>query len=588
MQPQQGEVMMSILRGALLLTTALAGAAIARPALAQDAGNRMDAIQAQITQLQQELRRMRGELSARDSQVRAAQNDAARARAQADRAVTQSQTQGGGQGHAIQTQGPGQAGTPGMPAQVQAYPGSTSPGPQTASSASGQSAGTTGPGGSFRLGGVTVTLGGFLAAEGVYRTRNITADIGSSFGAIPTANSANYHTGEFRGSARQSRISLLAEGQVSPNQKVAGYFETDFLGVGTTSNSFESNSYVPRLRQAYLTYDNDSFGGHVLLGQSWSLLTLNRIGITPRQENIPLTIDAQYVPGFNWKRQWQLRVDKDFLDHRVWLGASFEEPQTNYYTGPNGLGVAAGTAAITNLGGSLLNGTNSYSNDIAPDLVVKAAFDPGWGHYELFGLGKLLHDRVSFTGDGRNNTTVAGGVGGGAILPVVPKKLDFQLSGMAGYGIGTYGSGQLPDAIVSSTGSPKPLPEYTILAGLVAHPTPLLDIYSYVGTEQISRTSFNLGTRSFGYGNPLYGDGGCNSELSTLACVANTSGITQSTIGGWWRFLKGGYGTVQAGAQYSYTRRDIFPGAGATANTRVSTSTDDNMVLFSFRYLPFQ
>ena len=537
-------------------------------------------------QLQQELRRMRSEMAARDRELRAAQSDAARARAQAA-ARPQANIEQAQQAQPNQPAQPRQ----GLSVQGQPSPGG-SPGAERASSAAGQAAGTTGPGGSFRVGGVTVTLGGFVAAEGVYRNRNITADIGSSYVAIPTASLENYHTGEFRGSARQSRLSLLAEGDVTKDQRVAGYFESDFLGVGTTSNSNESNSYVPRLRQAYLTYDNNSWGTHVLAGQAWSLLTLNRIGITPRQENIPLTIDAQYVPGFNWKRQWQLRVDQDFLDHRVWLGASLEEPQSVYYTGPNGLGVtsASGSALVSNTGGSLLNSTANYSDDIAPDVIVKAAFDPGWGHYEAFGLAKFLHDRVNLPNDNRNNTTVGGGVGGGMILPLLPKLLDFQISGLAGYGIGSYGSGQLPDAIVSSTGSPRPLGEYNLLGGFVGHPTPLIDLYTYVGTEQISRTSFNLVGKPYGYGNPLYQNGGCNIELTAAsACVGNTSGFTQGTVGGWWRFLKGNFGTLQAGAQFSYTRREIFPGAGTVAGTRAPpATTDDSMFYFSFRYLPFQ
>ena len=381
---------------------------------------------------------------------------------------------------------------------------------------------------------------------------------------------------------------MLVEGNIAPEEKVAGYVETDFLSAGTSSNSTESNSYSLRIRQAYFTYDNNMLGLHFLGGQAWSLATLNRIGITPRQEDIPLTIDSQYVPGFNWKRQWQVRVDKDFADHTIWLGASLEEPQVSYYTGPNGLGVTSGTATITNAGGSLLNSGQQYSDDIAPDLIVKAAWDPGYGHYELYGLGRLLHDRVSFVGDGHNNTVAAGGVGGGFILPLVPKMLDFQASGLAGYGIGTYGSGQLPDAIVSSTGSPRAIAEYTALAGLIAHPTPRVDVYSYLGTEQEGRNSFNVAGKAYGYGNPLYSNGGCDIELSAVTCVGNTSGITQGTLGGWWRFLKGNFGTVQVGAQYSYTRRDIFRGTGATAKTSVTPETDDNMVLFSFRYLPFQ
>lgn len=568
---------MGTLRSALLLAASIVGTAAPPPVLAQDASKRIDAMQNQILQLQQELRQMRKELSARSNQARAPQRDTAR---------TQS-AQGPEPGQPTQ---PEQGRKPAQPLQSPSSGAAPSgaPNPQAATSAGGQAAGTTGPGGTFRLGGVTVTLGGFLAAEGVYRTRNLTSDMASSFNTIPTANMPNYHTGEFRGSARQSRLSLLAAGQVADGQTVAGYFESDFLGVGTTSNSVESNSYVPRLRQAYLTYDNTSLGVHALAGQSWSLMTMNRVGMTPRQESIPLTIDAQYVPGFNWKRQWQLRLDKDFFGKRAWLGVSLEEPQTSYYTGPNGLGVLSGTATITNPGSSQLNSTASYSDDIAPDLIVKAAFDPGWGHYEVFGLGKLLHDRISVAGSGHNNTAVGGGVGGGAILPIIPKKLDFQVSGMAGYGIGSYATGQLPDAVVSAAGTPKPLPEYTALAGVVGHPAPSVDLFSYVGTEQISRTSFNAAGKPYGYGNPGYSNAGCRTELSPLACVANTSGLTQGTIGAWWRFLQGNFGTLETGGQYSYTRRTIFPGVGPTPGTRFTPTTSDNMFLFSFRYLPFQ
>ena len=552
----------------ILLATAFAGTVFATPALAQDSGKQIDAIQAQINQLQNELKRIKADLAIRDRQVKAAQTEAVEARTSARRAEQQA-----AHTNPVQT----------IPQQSQPIIAAAAPPVATASA-------PPAPGlpGQFHLGGVTVTLGGFLAAEGVYRTRNDVADIGSNFNTLPLAQNPNDHTGEFRGTARQTRISLLAEGQIDSDQKISGYYESDFLGVGTTSNSTESNSYTPRLRQAYLTYDNTSLGWHVLAGQAWSLLTMSKTGMTPRQEDIPLTIDAQYVPGFTWKRQWQLRADKDLLDRKLWLGASLEEPQTTYYTGPNGLGVASGTATITNAGGSQLNATNNYSDDISPDLVAKVAFDPGWGHYEAFGLGRLMHDRVSFTGSGHNNTTVAGGAGGGFILPLIPKILDFQASGLAGYGIGSYGSGQLPDAITTVTGAPKPLAEYQVMAGLVAHPVPDLDLYSYVGTEQISRASFDSAGKAYGYGNPLYANGGCDVEGSaTATCVGNTSGITQGTIGTWWRFFHGNYGTVQAGAQYSYTRRTTFSGGGSTTNSSVP-STDDNMVFFSIRYLPFQ
>jgi hypothetical protein len=75
------------------------------------------------------------------------------------------------------------------------------------------------------------------------------------------------------------------EGDIDPFQKLSGYYETDFLGVGNTSNYNQSNSWAPRLRHAYFTYDNNvPFGFHFLAGQTWSLATANQVGITPRKE----------------------------------------------------------------------------------------------------------------------------------------------------------------------------------------------------------------------------------------------------------------------------------------------------------------
>jgi len=71
----------------------------------------------------------------------------------------------------------------------------------------------------------------------------------------------------------------------------------DFLGAGVTANSRSTNGYNPRLRQAYATYDNDNWHFHMLAGQSWSLITQFKVGITPREEHTPLTIDGQEAVG---------------------------------------------------------------------------------------------------------------------------------------------------------------------------------------------------------------------------------------------------------------------------------------------------
>src|SRR5262249_11402659 len=56
---------------------------------------------------------------------------------------------------------------------------------------------------------VKVTLGGFIAAESVWRQHNMVNDIGTAFATTPYPFSPLYNEHEFHGTARQSRISLL-------------------------------------------------------------------------------------------------------------------------------------------------------------------------------------------------------------------------------------------------------------------------------------------------------------------------------------------------------------------------------------------
>jgi hypothetical protein len=479
-----------------LLCAAALGSLNAGQAMAQSA-SQVDAIEQQIKALQSQLNQVKSNLVARDRALRDAQQQAKAAQAQAAAASAQA-------------------------AQVAASP---PPVPVAAAAPVEPPAGPPLPQGAFRVGGLTVTLGGFAAAEGVYRSRNEASSIATSFGGIPLPNSANFHIPEYRETAQQSRISLLTEGQLSASEKLTGYVETDFLSAGTSSNSTESNSYTLRLRQFWGNYDNTDLGLHVLGGQAWSLATMYKIGLVPRQENVPLTIDAQYVVGFDWARQPELRVVKDFDNHRIWAGLSLESPQTTFGSsaGPNCLTGAQATTAVgggtledTQCGGSNTNTIQAYSDNNAPDVIAKIAMDPGWGHYELYGLLRFLSGRVSFasSGTGKSYETTGEGIGGGMILPLIPKMLDFQVSGLIGQGVGRYGTSQLADATFSPTGKIEPLSEYSIMGGFVGHPVPALDIYAYGGAEGVASKSYS-GTA--GYGNPNANLSGCEVELGTAA-----------------------------------------------------------------------
>jgi hypothetical protein len=74
-------------------------------------------------------------------------------------------------------------------------------------------------------------------------------------------NNPNYHLSEFRESAHQSRLSIVARGSVNEFTKLGANFETDFQSAGVSANSVESNSYGLRLRLAYATPSISKIGG---------------------------------------------------------------------------------------------------------------------------------------------------------------------------------------------------------------------------------------------------------------------------------------------------------------------------------------
>src|SRR5207237_8127046 len=134
-----------------------------------------------------------------------------------------------------------------------------------------------------------------------------------------------------------------------------------------------------------------------------------------RLEQSPLHIDAQYMPGFTWTRNPQLRAVQH-LGEMAAIGVSLESPQAVVFSGPNAPLVPT---TFNNPGGSGLNSAATYSTDIGPDVVAKFTLDPGWGHFELYGLGRAFRSRANFS----NHTIFGGGGGAGAIFPLVPKLL---------------------------------------------------------------------------------------------------------------------------------------------------------------------
>jgi hypothetical protein len=437
---------------------------------------------------------------------------------------------------------------------------------------------------SIRFKGITLTPGGYVAAESVYRTHAASADINTPFNSIPYPGNALSKVSESYFTGRQSRISLLAQSKIGAT-KLSGYYEADWLGTSVNSNNRQANGYVLRQRVlfAQAALENGwSFTG----GQIWSLATENKKGIETRGEAIPLTIDPQFNVGFTWARQYGFRVVKSFGD-KFALAVSVEGPQATI--GGRGFSLVTtttvGTASVATtgntfldapgLGGGLFNfiDASGYTINKTPDFIVKAAADPGFGHYELFGIISTFRNRIYPCGvvgtnandtappatltaiacsvDGSivpssigafNDTRTGGGLGASMRLPLFSKMLDFGLKLVAGDGVGRYGSAQLADLTFRPDGTEALIRTGHGLGSLEFHATPKFDIFAYFGAEYAWRAGYQgydsiavtktpaipatstspaipaTVTTAFkldqigGYGSPFANDTGCSTE----------------------------------------------------------------------------
>jgi hypothetical protein len=481
--------------------------------------------------------------------------------------------------------------------------------------------------------GVTITPGGFLAAEFVRRSRALGGDINTPFNTLTMPGASQSSLSEFFGSGRQSRISMLAQGQLT-SVKLSGYYEADFLSAGVTSNNNESNSYTLRQRQAWgqAAFNN---GWTVTGGQMWSLMTETKHGVDNRTEAVPMTIDPQYTVGFSWARQYGVRLAKDFSD-KVWLAVSVENAQATVTTHGNTdnflVGSAGASSGLYNAGASAsATGTAAnlanYSFNPSPDVIAKLAFEPGFGHYEVFGVYSRFRDRVFPCGDVASSATCGGlaagvssamlaynasknggGVGANARWSFDHKHLDFGLHAFGGSGVGRYGTGGLPDASIHADGTFDLVKAYQGLGTLEWH-GPKLDIYVNGGAEYAGRAwSQNLNPNSsgylsyVGYGSPNFSNAGCYTEISpsvgsgffpgTLAhCTADTRILYEGTIGIWFKPYDGSRekvnrGRIQWGPQFSYVDRTAWSGVGPAGSAAPGASPHglDGMIFTSFRY----
>ncbi len=437
--------------------------------------------------------------------------------------------------------------------------------------------------------GITLSpAGSFIEAATVWRNASTGGDINTPFTGIPLEYSDAAQLSEFKGSGRQSRLALKADGKLD-DVDLNAYYEMDWLGTGITSNNNQSNSYVLRMRQLWARAAFNS-GWNVSGGQMWSLATETTHGLDNGTEILPGTIDPQYEAGFVWARQYGFRVARDF-GNKFWLGASAENAQA-LPGGSNPTDEVLGEAGVS---GGLYNSTANYSFNRAPDLIAKIAAEPGWGHWELFGISRFFYNRVypstTSSAGAYNDTVTAGGLGGGFRVPFADKKISLGLKGLYGEGVGRYGSSTIADITFDKAGNIKPLHTFSALSTIELFPTPRWYIYLNYGGDYVGRDIQN--GDADGYGLYSTNMSGCNTEPvpggdytpnTPSNCGGNTKDVQEFTAGYWYNFYKGPRGMFRYGLQYSWFDRNLWSGAGGPLNPEGGAFGKDNEIETSMRY----
>jgi hypothetical protein len=439
----------------------------------------------------------------------------------------------------------------------------------------------------FRIGSAEFSPGGFLDFAAYYRTTNDGGGIATAFGTIPFNNQLPQgRLSETHFSAQYSRLSLKVDAPLPKSTKLTAYVETDFLGFQPANAYLTANSDSLRLRVYWADVQRGKW--EVLGGQEWSLITPNRVGLSPLTPDVFYTLneDPNFQVGLIWARQPQFRVV--YHPSENWaVGLSLENPQqfapssvvypSTFFTTQfdNGSGVTNATSSST----------NTAVPNLHPDIIVKGAYDAHPAghalHIEAAGLLRSFRVLNNLTTPATNNTITGGG---GSLNFNYELIHNLRLIGNSFYsdGGGRYNIGLGPDAIVKPNGTLSAVHSGSGLGGFEYQAAPKYMFYGYYGAAYFKRnfgylpatpTSTCGGLAGFtcvGFGFPG------SSNLSNRAVQEATIGIIPTI------WSNENYGRVQFITQYSYLTRSpwsILPTPGPNPK-----NAHASMVYLDMRY----
>ncbi len=434
----------------------------------------------------------------------------------------------------------------------------------------------------LRIGNTCVVPIGFMDLTGVWRSVNAGSSIGTNFGSIPLNSAVGAQNSEFRFSPQNSRIGFRIDGDWKGAHFI-GYNEFDFLGTsGATNLTVTNGAFVPRLRLFWV----DVRKGKVefLAGQSWSMLTPNRTGISPLPGDIfySQVMDVNYMVGLTWTRQPGVRVVVHPTE-KVAFGLSFENPD-QYMGGANGSSAAVLPSTLTGLAttqldnGGSISGTSTVLSTptVMPDIIAKLAFDPSSRfHFEVAGVVSEFKIWNPLTGSapgaGQHFSTTGAGLQFG-LNAAITKGFRLITTNFWDNGEGRYLFGQAPDVIVRPNGALSPVRSAGTVDGFEATIKNTL-LFAYYGGVFIGR-DITLDTTA---SKPIYVGYG-----ESVSGVSQNRVIQEGTIGFNQTMWKSGkYGAINLIGQFEYATRSLWYWASPTPGGK---GAHDDTVYMDIRY----
>jgi hypothetical protein len=358
----------------------------------------------------------------------------------------------------------------------------------------------------IRIGEANFTPGGFVDLTGIFRSADVGSGLGTNFTILPYNNSLPLgRLSEFRFTGQSSRLSLRVDAQPGKSTAVSGYIESDFNGFEPANSNISTKSDTFRLRLAFVQLRHDKW--ELVTGQTWSLVTPTRQGLSPFPENIftALRLDTSYLAGLVYDRQPGIRVVYHAANWWT-LAAALENPQqfvpssvvfptdgaTNFFSTQFDNGSSSTSAASS--------AVNPTVPNLHPDIIAKTAFD--WRlrgklfHVDAGGVARSFRVFDNLASPAGSRTITGGGGGANANFEVI-KNFHLIANSFYGDGVGRYIGGLGPDVIVKPNGSLSAVHAGSAIGGIEWQTTPKLLVDGYYSGAYFWR-NYDLTTAALG------------------------------------------------------------------------------------------